>query len=181
MRLLATGAALFVLSWGAATAQSLTDVAKKEKQRRAGSESGESVPVIDDEQLSLSRGESLSVMGTEPSDEPVDSEGAGEDSSSASTIEDRRLSAKEIRDYRETWARVWAERLAAAEEELELAEEAVFQCQSAAHYVYVPLAIDCSHVFERRAVAEYVLKETRENQFNWELLLPETKRPPPQP
>ena len=89
------------------------------------------------------------------------------------------MTEAEIREYRETWARVWPERLEAAEKELELATDAAFQCQSAAHYVFVPLAVDCNGVFERRAIAEYRLRETRQNRYNWELLLPERQRPPP--
>jgi hypothetical protein len=189
MRVLAPWAALLVLGSGAASGQSLGESAEKEKARRARSGGGEvsAVPVIGDEQLSTARGDSLSVTGTEASPESAAEPSDDGDSSSESATdsdnakaEQRGLSEKEIRDYRQTWARVWAERVDAAELEVELAREAVYQCQSAAHYVYVPLAIDCNGVFERRAIAEYRLNEIRQNRFNWELLLPERKRPPPQ-
>ena len=169
------------------SAQSLAEVAKKEKGRRGGTArtggtgTHEPVPVIGDEELSSARGDTLSVTGTpEPTKptKPTKKAPSEPDPSSADSGE-RLLTEAEIRDYRETWARVWPERLAAAEKELELAIDAAFQCQSAAHYVFVPLAVDCYGVFERRAIAEYRLRETRRNRYNWELLLPERPRPPP--
>ena len=184
MRALTPWAALLLFGTGVVSAQSLAEVAKKEKDRRAGTArtghtgrtgSHEPIPVIGDDELASARGDSLSITGPA---EATDKRPSEPDPSSADSDE-RRLSEAEIRDYRETWARVWPERLEAAEKELELAVDAVFQCQSAAHYVFVPIAIDCYGVFERRAIAEYRLKETRRNRYNWEVLLPERPRPPP--
>lgn len=179
MRVLAPWAALLVLGSAAASGQSLGEVAAKEKARRAQTGGGETVPVIDDERLSQARGDGLSLTGARASQADSDEPSDAAESDDAEATE-HGLSEKEIRDYRQTWARVWAARLAAAEQEVELAGEAVYQCQSAAHYVFVPLAIDCNGVYERRAIAEYRLKEIRQNRFNWELLVPESKRPPPQ-
>ena len=85
----------------------------------------------------------------------------------------KRLSPQEVRELRETWSRVWKEQLEAAERELEIAKDHVFQCRAASHYFFVPIAVDCNGVHERLAIAEYRLEEIRENQYNWELLLPE--------
>lgn len=184
MKGLAPWAALLVLGSGLASGkssgQALGEVAEREKARRAQSK-GDPIPVIGDEELLESRGAGLSIVGLETSAEPDEAPSdESTDSAEDDVLENRSLSEKEVREYRETWARVWAERLEAAERELELAEEAVFQCQSAAHYVYVPLAVDCNGVYERRAIADYRLEEIRQNRYNWELLLPERKRPPPQ-
>ena len=181
MRALAPWAALLLFGTGVVSAQSLAEVAKNEKDRRArtaGTGNHEPVPVLGDEELSSARGDGLSVTGRDPGESDPSSAGPVDDSD-ASDSGERRLTEAEIREYRETWARVWPERLEAAEKELELATDAAFQCQSAAHYVFVPLAVDCNGVFERRAIAEYRLRETRQNRYNWELLLPERQRPPP--
>ena len=170
---------------GAASAQSLAEVAKKEKDRRARAEEekGEdaSVPVIGNDELARARGDGVSVMGTDSATPPEDGDEPSDDAEEASTDDGARhgLTESQIREYRERWARIWPERLRAAEKELELANDAVFQCQSAAHYVFVPLAVDCNGVFERRAIAEYRVREIKKNRFNWELLLPEGPRPPP--
>lgn len=182
MRTLAPWAAVVVLGTGlgveSVRAQSLAEVAKKEKERRERKPDDESVPVIDDEALVRSRGERFSVTEGVSSPSTI----GKEQSAVSGDIEsdERVLTETEVREYRETWARVWPQRLAAAKQELELAEDAVFQCQSAAHFFFVPLAIDCEGVYERRAIAEYRLREVRRNRFNWELLLPERQRPPPQ-
>jgi len=192
MQRLAPWVALLLVGTGVASAQSLAEVAKKEKDRRARTASTvppdepaghDSVPVIGNVELAEAQGDGLSVTGsTEKDNAPSEAEpspaDAGDASDSAGPTE-HRLTQAEIRDYRETWARIWPERLEAAEKELELARDAVYQCQSAAHYVFVPLAIDCNGVFKRRAIAEYRLRETRRNRYNWELLLPERQRPPP--
>lgn len=176
MRALASMAALLVFGTGAVSAQSLGEVAKKEKERRAraaSNENGEPVPVIGEEELVSSRGDRVSIMGREA--DPASAKPESETDTEAGP----QLSEAEIKELRATWSRVWPERLAAAEKELELAEDAVYQCQSAAHYVFVPLAVDCEGVYERRAIAEYRVRELRQNRFNWELLLPERPRPPP--
>lgn len=182
MRTLAPWAAVVVLGTGlgveSVTAQSLAEVAKKEKERRERKPDDESVPVIDDEELARSRGGRLSVTGRVSSRSTDGEEQAG--ASGDAEPDEPALTEAEIRKYRETWARIWPQRLAAAKQELELAEDAVFQCESAAHFFFVPLAIDCEGVYERRAIAEYRLREVRRNRFNWELLLPERQRPPPQ-
>ena len=195
MRALAPWAVLLLFGTGVVSAQSLAEVAKKEKDRR-GTRGREPIPVIGDEELSSARGDGLSVTGRIEPIEPIESlepleqdpsepepspanPGDDPDSPDSPDARELQLTDAEVREYRESWARIWAERLEAAEEELELAKDAVFQCQSAAHYVFVPLGVDCSGVFERRAIAEYRLKETRQNRYNWELLLPERQRPPP--
>ena len=85
----------------------------------------------------------------------------------------KRLSAQDVRELRETWSRVWKDQLEAAEIELEIAKDDVFQCRAASHYFFVPIAVDCDGVRERLAIAEYRLDEIRQNQYNWELLVPE--------
>ena len=187
MRRLAPWVALLLFGTGVVSAQSLAEVAKKEKDRRARTAgtgrrgSHEPVPVIGNEELSSAQGDGLSVTGsidTGPSE--VDpSPASSSDELDSARAREQRLTQAEIREYRETWARAWPERLEAAEKELELASDATYQCQSGAHYVFVPLAVDCDGVFERRAMAEYRLREIRRNRYNWELLLPQRQRPPP--
>lgn len=181
MHRLAPWIALIWVGTGVASAQSLAEVAKKEKDRRArasGSQGDDAViPVIRDDELAEARGDGVSIMGS--SAESIDDDASDGTEKNELDDPDHGLTEAQIRDYRDRWARIWPERVAAAEKELELANDDVFQCQSAAHYVFVPLAIDCNGVFERRAIAEYQLDEIRRNRFNWELLLPERPRPPP--
>lgn len=167
---------------GAAHPQSLAEVAAKEKARRAKRDRAEPVRVIGDEELA--EASSASVVVTPPSAVASSSEtesSAGEETGEPN--DDRRpragLSADEVRYYREAWNRVWAKQLAAAEKELERARYESGQCQAAAHYVFVPIAIDCHGVRERLAVARFQVEHLRRNRFNWELLLPERQRPPP--
>lgn len=186
MRRLGPWVAFLLVGTGVASAQSLAEVAKKEKDRRARTVEAdggkEPAPVIGDKELENARGDGLSVTGSKEKDKAPsssdadDADNADPDSSGSS---DHGLSEAEVRDLRATWARIWPERLEAAEKELELASDAVYQCSSAAHYVFVPLAVDCNGVYKRRAIAEYRLRETERNRYNWELLLPERQRPPP--
>lgn len=180
MRRLGPWVALLLVGAGVASAQSLAEVAKKEKERRARADETlgqEPAPVIGNEELANARGDGLSVTGsTEKGKAPSASSGDDPEQTGSS---EQRLTETEVRDLRETWARLWPERLEAAEKELALASDAVYQCSSAAHYVFVPLAVDCDGVFTRRALAEYRLRETQRNRYNWELLLPERQRPPP--
>jgi hypothetical protein len=181
MQRLALGVVVLLVGSGVASAQSLAEVAKKEKDRRARTVEADELPapVIGNKELENARGDGLSVMG---SPEKGKTPSASSDDEPDPTVSrEHGLTEKEIRDLRETWARIWPERLAAAEKELELASDAVYQCSSAAHYVFVPLAVDCNGVFKRRAIAEYRLGEARQNRYHWELLLAERPRPPPLP
>ena len=176
------GLATSFLLCGPVWAQSLGEVARKERQRRAESASNTDVAVIREQELEASEGEGLSVTGRSvaavsavsavsggSAEAKVDTSRRGRRGRPAS----KRLSPQEVRELRETWSRVWKEQLEAAERELEIAKDHVFQCRAASHYFFVPIAVDCNGVHERLAIAEYRLEEIRENQYNWELLLPE--------
>ena len=171
-------AALFLLC-GPIWAQSLGEVARKERQRRAESASETDVVVIREQELEASEGAGLSVTGRSGAAGSAVSRGSTEaaevnvDTTPPGPPASRRLGAAEVRELRETWSRVWKEQLQAAEGELEIEKDHVFQCRAASHYFFVPIAVDCDGVHERLAIAEYRLDEIRENQYNWELLLPE--------
>ena len=170
------GLATSFLLCGPVWAQSLGEVARKERQRRAESASNTDVAVIREQELEASEGEGLSVTGRSVAAVSAVSGGSAEakvDTSRRGRPVSKRLSPQEVRELRETWSRVWKEQLEAAERELEIAKDHVFQCRAASHYFFVPIAVDCNGVHERLAIAEYRLEEIRENQYNWELLLPE--------
>ena len=160
--------AVCLLSAVASSGQSLAEVAKKERERRAqAGKAGNRSAVISEKELEEARGDSLSVSGT-----------ASEERSSATPDEGRaesKLTAKEIRDLREEWARIWQERMSQAEQELEQTRNDFYQCRSAERYFFVaPLAgaVDCEGVDLRLAGAEARLKKVKSNRYNWELLLP---------
>ena len=163
---------------GAASAQSLGDVAEKEKARRRTTVAPKPVRVIGNEELLRARGVALSVTGR-----PVDAATADKDDPQPRSSDDgagtSQLSEREIKHYRDVWNRVWAEQMAAAEKQLELARDDAYQCRSAGHYFFVPLAVDCNGVGERLALAEFRLKEVRSNRYNWELLVSQPRRGPP--
>jgi hypothetical protein len=169
--------ALCVLVPVVSSGQSLAEVARKERERRAQTEKAGSRPtVISEKDLEAARGDSLSVTGTEPG-EPS-SEARGE--SPAGGAEARPVSpltAMEIRDLREEWARIWQEQMTQAEEDLERAKNDVYQCRSAERYFFVPIAVDCDGVDLRLAAAEARLKKVKSNRYNWELLVPESPNP----
>ncbi|TDI40064.1 MAG: hypothetical protein E2P02_17525 [Acidobacteria bacterium] len=168
-------AAVFLLS-GPVWAQSLGEVARKERQRRADSASETDVVVIREQELEASEGKGLTVTGRSVGAVSAVSGASAEakvDTSLPGPPASSRLGAAEVRELRETWSRVWKEQLQAAEGELEIAKDHVFQCRAASHYFFVPIAVDCDGVHERLAIAEYRLDEIRENQYNWELLLPQ--------
>ncbi len=175
------GLATLFLLCGPIWAQSLGEVARKERQRRAESASDTHVVVIREQELEASEGKGLSVTRRSVGAVSAVSRGSAEAKVDTSRRGRRgrrgqpskRLSAQEVRELRETWSRVWKEQLEAAERELEIAKDHVFQCRAASHYFFVPIAVDCNGVHERLAIAEYRLEEIRENQYNWELLLPE--------
>ena len=164
-------AGLMLVSGAGLSAQSLGEVAKKERERRSQLADSEEKDVIGNRELAEAEGGSLSIMGRgrspgETPDEATEDEEGSDESSQA-------LSATEVRELRSAWNRIWLRQLEAAERELDTAKDALFQCQSASHYVYVPLAVDCEGVYERVAIAEWNLRRVRDDRYNWELLLPE--------
>jgi len=169
--------ALCLLGPVASSGQSLAEVARKERERRARTANeGSRTPVISEKDLEAARGDSLSVTGAasgEPASEsPREGEADGAEATAA-----RGLTAKEIRDLREEWARIWQEQMSQAEEDLERAKDDVYQCRSAERYFFVPVAVDCDGVDLRLATAEARLKKVKNNRYNWELLLPENPNP----
>jgi hypothetical protein len=157
--------------------QSLAEVARKERERRAQTEkTGGRPTVISEEDLEAARGDSLSVTGTEPAESSSEAQGeAPGDGAEARAA--GALTAKQIRDLREEWAGIWREQLSQAEEDLERAKNDVYQCRSAERYFFVPIAVDCDGVDLRLATAEARLKKVKSNRYNWELLLPESPNP----
>jgi hypothetical protein len=173
------GIALLVaclLSAVASSGQSLAEVAKKERERRAqAGKGGNPAAVISEKELEEARGDSLSVSGTaseEPSSGPP-AEAAGDAEANAGS----KLTAKDIRDLREEWARIWQGQMSQAEQELEQAKDDVYQCRSAERYFFVPVAVDCDGVDLRLAGAEARLKKVKSNRYHWELLLPGNPNP----
>jgi hypothetical protein len=153
---------LLVLLWG----QSLAEVARREKERRAQLE--EETPVIREAELENAEGDAFSTTGAEPSDR----EDAAGPEESAEDPDAPALTEKEIRDLRAKWYRLWRVQMDAARKELDKARDDVYQCRSAESFFFVPLAVDCNGVDERLAEAEAQLKEIQANRYNWELLLP---------
>jgi len=161
----------------ASSGQSLAEVAKKERERRAqAGKGGDRAAVISEKELEEARGDSLSVSGT-ASDEPSSGPPAEAAADGAEANARSKLTAKEIRDLREEWARIWQEQMSQAEQELEQAKEDVYQCRSAERYFFVPVAVDCEGVDLRLAGAEARLKRVKSNRYHWELLLPENPNP----
>ena len=147
-------------------AQSLAEVARKERERRA--KLGAEAPVIGDAELASGEGATFSVTGT-PAGE---AEGRADTDEPEGEAEAPELTEREIRDLRDKWYRLWRERMAAARKELDQARDDVYQCRAADSFFFVPLAVDCEGVDERLAEAEANLKEVQANRYNWELLLP---------
>jgi hypothetical protein len=158
---------LLVLLLGSSVqAQSLADVAKRERERRA--EVGESGKTLSNKDLEQARGESVSISGqAAPPRESPDLPGEGE----------RSLTAKEIADLRVQWTRIWEGQMAQAEQELAKARDDRYQCEAAERYFFVPLAIDCEGVELRLSAAEARYRKVKANRFHWELLLPENQEP----
>jgi len=177
-----SGIALLVvclLSAVASSGQSLAEVAKKERERRAqAAKAGNPSAVISEKELEEARGDSVSVSGTAfeaPAAGPSEEEEAA---AAAEAGAGSKLTVKEIRDLREEWARIWQEQMSQAEQELERAENDLYQCRSAERYFFVPIAVDCEGVDLRLAGAEARLKKVKLTRYDWELLLPE-KNPSP--
>ena len=168
--------AVFLFTPIASSGQSLAEVAKKERERRAqAGKPGNPSAVISEKELEEARGDSLSVSGT-ASEEPA--AGPSEEEAPTAAEAGRKLTAKEIRDLRVEWARIWQEQMSQAEQELEQAKDDVYQCRSAERYFFVPVAVDCEGVDLRLAGAEARLKRVKLTRYNWEQLLPE-KNPSP--
>ena len=178
-----SGAALLALTLlgpAASSGQSLAEVARKERERRAQAEKdappGTRPAVISEKDLEAARGDSFSVTGTGPEDPSA--EAPGEIAAGGAEAEAvSKLTAKEIRDLREEWARIWQEQMSQAEEDVERAKNDVYQCRSAERYFFIPIAVDCDGVDLRLAGAEARLKKVKSNRYNWELLLPENPSP----
>lgn len=153
-----------------ALSQSLSEVAKNERARRARVGKGAPAPVIREGDLESVGGEPTSSTVVVPKPDAV-LEPETEDA------EESRPSEKEIRDLREQWDRIWREQMDEAKKNVETARNDVYQCRSAERYFFVPLAIDCNGVDLRLAAAEARLKQVERNRYNWELLLPEKQRP----
>jgi hypothetical protein len=92
------GLVLFaLLSASAESAQSLAEVAKKERERRAqAGKEGQPVSVISDKELREARGSSVSISGAETESAPGEAADETEDLPEAAS----RLTAKEIADLR---------------------------------------------------------------------------------
>ncbi len=156
----------------ASAGQSLGELAKKERERRAQVSDPEGQgPVIREKDLEEARGDSFSIAGAaSPAASPDDSseETHAENESSRA----QKLTAREIADLRAQWARIWNEQMEQAERELEQAKDDLYQCSSASRFFFVPLAVDCDGVDLRLAGAQARLKKVKRTRYDWELLLP---------
>jgi hypothetical protein len=158
---------LIALAASSIQAQSLAEVAKRERERRA--EVGENGRTLSNKDLEEARGESVSISGSpaapaEALPEPV-------------TEGDSPWTSKEIADLRVQWTRIWEGQMAQAEADLAKARDDRYQCQAAERYFFVPLAVDCDGVELRLAAAEARYRRVKANRFHWELLLPENRDP----
>jgi hypothetical protein len=174
------GIAALCLAAGAARGggQSLAEVARKERERRVQvTKSGEESAVLSEKDLEKARGDSLSVSGQETSSQEGSAPEDDADDPGNPTGSAQDLSAKEIRDLKEQWGRIWKGQMEQAERELEQAKDDVYQCRSADRYFFVPLAIDCEGVDLRLAGAEARLRKVKRNRYHWELLLPPNQEP----
>ena len=98
MQSLAPLAAFLVVGAGVACGQSLAEVAKNEKDRRARTPTSgttAAVPVIGHQELERSRGDSLSVMGQNAEDADAESKSSADESESP----ERRLTERGVFDY----------------------------------------------------------------------------------
>ncbi len=161
-------AMFFLLAANSSSGQSLGELARKEKERRAEvGKAGEGAIVISEKDLEAARGGSLSISGTPREDRSAESaeelplEGDG-----------KNLTAKEAGELRSEWARIWEEQMRQAEQDLERAKEDRYQCRAAERYFFVPIAVDCDGVDLRVANAEARLKKVKRNRYNWKVLLP---------
>lgn len=181
-------ATLGILVAAAVGAQSLAEVAAREKARRRALGTPPSA-VIDEVSLESDRARGATTAPTrEAPAEDAPAAAPDRDAPAAAGLSakevravDRPLSVEEVRDLRDTWARVWADQMASAEDDLAIARDDLRQCRTAELYVFVPLAIDCYGVGERLALAEFRVDYLRMNRFNWELLLEQETRAPPIP
>jgi hypothetical protein len=148
-------------------AQSLAEVAKRERERRA--EMGESGKTLSNKDLEEARGDSVSISGS-PAAPPKETSEPPEEREIS-------LTAKEIADLRVQWTEIWEGQMAQAEQDLAKARDDSYQCEAADKYFFVPLAIDCEGVELRRAAAEARYRKVKANRFHWELLLPENQDP----
>ena len=160
-----------ILAGAGLSAQSLGEVAKKERERRSQLTVSEKKRVIGNRELAEIKGGSLSVVWRsrspdESPDEPTENEEESDKSSQA-------ISSVELKELRTAWNKIWLSQLEAAERELATAKDMLFQCESAASYVYVPIAFDCEGVYQRVAIAAWKLREVKKDRYNWELLLNE--------
>lgn len=173
------GIAALCLAAGAARAgQSLAEVARKERERRVQvTKSGEESAVLNEKDLEEARGDSFSVSGQEASSPESSATENDADDAGNPTGPEQDLSAKEIRDLKEQWGRIWKGQMEQAERELEQAKDDVYQCRSADRYFFVPLAVDCEGVDLRLAGAEARLRKVKRNRYHWELLLPPNQEP----
>jgi hypothetical protein len=160
-------------------AQSLAEVAKRERERRA--EVGESGRALSNKDLEEARGESDPRSGTSPAlglKAPSGSPAAPpKETPEPAEVVERSLTAKEIADLRVQWTRIWEGQMAQAEQDLKKARDDSYQCEAAERYFFVPLAIDCEGVALRLAAAEARHRKVKANRFHWELLLPENQDP----
>lgn len=158
---------------GAAAAQSLAEVAEKERDRRAHIDKrGESARVIGNEDLEASGDLYRSATRQERDDDAGPRSVVPAQTATERPQEQSSLTDKQARELRETWTRVWQARMAQARSELEVARSDAYQCQAASHYFFVPLAIDCDGVAARLAEAEGRLREVKRQRYHWRLLLP---------
>ena len=164
-------AGLMLVAGAGLSAQSLGEVAKKERERRAQLTVSDGKRVIGNRELTETNGGSLSVVGSGRSPDESSDESTVNDEES-----DKRsqaVSPVEVKELRAAWNKSWRRQLEAAEREVVTVKDALFQCQSAARYVYVPIAVDCERVYERVAIAEWKLRQVEKDRYNWELILPE--------
>jgi hypothetical protein len=165
-----------LLAAPASTGQSLAEVAAKERERRAEvAKSGSPARVISERELEEAPGDALSIAGT-PLEADSPDPGA-EVALSGREGARAKLDAKQIRELREEWGRIWEEQMRQAELELEKARDDRYQCRSAERYFFVPIAVDCEGVDLRLASAEARLRKIKRNRYRWELLLPESPGP----
>jgi len=165
MRLLAA-ALLVLLSARLLPAQSLGEVAEKEKARRAGLKTKSRVVTEKDLQAAEGgTGGTLSVTG-----EPAAAAPAEEQASEKK--EEARPSLDQIRKQRieksEAWAAEWERRMAAAKQRVTELKDKAKNCRLADRMYFFVYVWGCEDIEERLAQAEAELSDVERSRYDWD-------------
>lgn len=155
-------AVLIALSARMLLAQSLAEVAEREKARRAGLKTKS--PVLTEKDLRAAKGETLSITGAPAADLPEEqpSEKKAEERPSLDTIRQERIKKMEA------WAAEWERRMAAATERVTQLKDKAKDCRLAQRMYFFMYVWGCENIEERLAEAESELRELERSRYDWD-------------